>query len=460
MKEESRGKLTDRRAVRKATLLCAATYMISYMMRINFSAVIAEVVGQTGVDKSRLSLVVTGNVAAYGAGQLLAGWMGDRVSPKRLVFAGLMISAGMNILLPFCPDYILMTVVWSVSGLAQAFIWPPLVRILSGLFYEKDYNHACTVVNWGSPVASIIIYLLAPAAIFASGWKLVFFIAAALGIAQAFFWRKFCVEPDYRDQETWAEVEKDQEERVSDAGARRGENELKEEKNRKKGEADAGKSQNEKEPEKQTGSGRRKSGRQKGMGEILPLLTGILAAIILHGALRDGVTTWMPSYILEIYHLSSSTSILTGIFLPLLGIVGMRTALWLYEKLPGGNPLSSSAVIFGVGAGAAFLVTMLAGRNMFGSVVGFALLIGSMHGVDLILISVLPPFFRSYGKISTMSGLLNSFTYAGSAIATYGTAALSERAGWQTTVFVWFLVAAAGTVICAVCAPGWRRKMQ
>lgn len=418
MKEESRGKLTDRREVRKATLLCAATYMISYMMRINFSAVIAEVVGQTGVDKSRLSLVVTGNVAAYGAGQLLAGWMGDRVSPKRLVFAGLMISAGMNILLPFCPDYILMTVVWSVSGLAQAFIWPPLVRILSGLFYEKDYNHACTVVNWGSPVASIIIYLLAPAAIIVSGWKPVFFIAASLGIGMAFFWLKFCVEPDYGAQETGLEE--------SDAGARE--------------------------------TGRREP--RHAIREILPLLVGILAAIVLHGALRDGVTTWMPSYILETYHMSTSVSILTGICLPILGIVGMWAALWLYERLPGKNALFCSAVIFGTGAGAAMLIMVLSGRSIACSIIGFALLIGCMHGVDLILISVLPPFFRKYGKISTMSGLLNAFTYVGSAVATYGIAFLVERTGWQTTTFVWLLTAAAGTVLCGICAPGWRRKMH
>lgn len=430
MKEESRGKLTDRRAVRKATLLCAATYMISYMMRINFSAVIAEVVGQTGVDKSRLSLVVTGNVAAYGAGQLLAGWMGDRVSPKRLVFAGLMISAGMNILLPFCPDYILMTVVWSVSGLAQAFIWPPLVRILSGLFYEKDYNHACTVVNWGSPVASIIIYLLAPAAIIMSGWKPVFFIAASLGIGMAFFWLKFCVEPDYGTQETGLEE--------SDGGAK-----------------EAGLEESDTRAQ-ETSRGE----PQHAIREILPLLAGILAAIVLHGALRDGVTTWMPSYILETYRMSTSVSILTGICLPILGIVGMWAALWLYERLPGKNALFCSAVIFGTGAGAAMLIMVLSGRSIACSIIGFALLIGCMHGVDLILISVLPPFFRKYGKISTMSGLLNAFTYVGSAVATYGIAFLVERTGWQVTAFVWFLTAAAGTVLCGICAPGWRRKMH
>lgn len=106
------------------------------------------------------------------------------------------------------------------------------------------------------------------------------------------------------------------------------------------------------------------------------------------------------------------------------------------------------------------LIMVLSGRSIACSIIGFALLIGCMHGVDLILISVLPPFFRKYGKISTMSGLLNAFTYVGSAVATYGIAFLVERTGWQVTTFVWFLTAAAGTVLCGICAPGWRRKMH
>ena len=44
----------------------------------------------------------------------------------------------------------------------------------------------------------------------------------------------------------------------------------------------------------------------------------------------------------------------------------------------------------------------------------------------------------------------------GSALSTYGIALLSEQAGWQATAFVWFAIAAAGCVICAVCAKIWK----
>ena len=67
-----------------------------------------------------------------------------------------------------------------------------------------------------------------------------------------------------------------------------------------------------------------------------------------------------------------------------------------------------------------------------------------------------PTILAGNGKVSAVSGLLNSFTYVGSAISTYGIALLSEGAGWQVTALVWFAIAALGAVICAVCSRIWK----
>ena len=39
-----------------------------------------------------------------------------------------------------------------------------------------------------------------------------------------------------------------------------------------------------------------------------------------------------------------------------------------------------------------------------------------------------------------------------SAASTYGIAVLSERFGWNLVVLIWLILAAAGTLLCAVCA--------
>ena len=166
---------------------------------------------------------------------------------------------------------------------------------------------------------------------------------------------------------------------------------------------------------------------------LSPLLLCIMLTIVLQGMLRDGVTTWMPSYISETYHLSHAAAILTGVLLPLFGLLCIQSA-------------STLALFCSTGKNAAF------------SVFFSALLTGCMHGVNLIQVCMIPPFFKKQGNVSTVSGVLNSCTYIGSATSTYGIAVLSDRIGWSSTLLIWVLLTFAGTLICIACARPWRKK--
>ena len=56
--------------------------------------------------------------------------------------------------------------------------------------------------------------------------------------------------------------------------------------------------------------------------------------------------------------------------------------------------------------------------------------------------------FKKYGKISFMSGLLNSLTYVGSSISVYAIAIFSEHSGWSATLLMWSGIAFVGMAIC------------
>ena len=73
------------------------------------------------------------------------------------------------------------------------------------------------------------------------------------------------------------------------------------------------------------------------------------------------------------------------------------------------------------------------------------------------LITHVPKRFKKYGGISTISGLINSCTYIGAAISTYGIALLSESVGWRGTIGVWFIIATLGAACCFVAAAPWKR---
>ena len=397
-------KLTDKRKINGVVFLFTMTYMVSYMTRINLGAVITAIVEDTGMTKTMLSAAVTGSAITYGVGQVISGWIGDRVSPKKLVFLGIMVSVLMNTLLIFCRDHIQMTAVWCVNGLAQAFLWPPLVKLMVALFDTYEYQRATTMVSWGSSFGTIIIYLLSPAVIMVSGWRMLFVITASAGAVMALCWLKFCKEPSF---------ERPSRKPVYTPGQK----------------------------------------REKGM--FTPLLIAIMVAIMLQGALRDGVTTWMPSFISETFSFGSEIAILSGVCLPVFSIFSFRAALWIYERKPG-NPVRCAGWIFAVGAAAALLLTFVCKGSPIASIGCMALLTGCMHGVNLLLICMVPPFVQRNGNVSTVSGVLNSCTYVGSALSTYGIALLSESAGWQVTAFVWFGIAALGAVICVICSRVWK----
>lgn len=381
--------------------------MVSYITRINYGTIISEMQRETEIPKSLLSMALTGSFVTYGAGQVISGVLGDRISPKRLVSYGFITTIMMNLLIPLCCSPYQMLAVWCVNGFAQSFMWPPLVRIMAELLSEEDYKNTVTKVCWGSSVGTMLLYLVSPLVISVLNWRWVFVFSAASGVLMLLVWNRYSYDVENKKQGTAAgNVQKDK------------------------------------------------------IGLLLnPMMIGIMAAIILQGMLRDGVTTWMPSYISETYHLSNVVSILTGVILPVFGIVCNQIATTLYVKR-WKNPVTCAGMLFMAGGIAALALFGITGKSAAVSVLFSALLTGCMHGVNLLLIAMIPRFFKKYGNISTVSGVLNSCTYIGSAVSTYGIAVLSESIGWHDTVFLWFLIAAAGTIICLCCIRPWKRKFM
>ena len=85
----------SRRNIRLLILLSAAVYFSSYLTRLNYSAVLVEMIASEHYTRSAASAALTGLFITYGAGQLLSGYLGDRTKPQLLIFAGLLVSAAM-----------------------------------------------------------------------------------------------------------------------------------------------------------------------------------------------------------------------------------------------------------------------------------------------------------------------------------------------------------------------------
>jgi OPA family glycerol-3-phosphate transporter-like MFS transporter len=99
----------------------------------------------------------------------------------------------------------------------------------------------------------------------------------------------------------------------------------------------------------------------------------------------------------------------------------------------------------------------LLSSSLIASVIVLSLITAAMHGVNLLLISRVPLYYAKYGKISTVSGVLNAFTYIGSAASTYGVAVFSEKYGWYFTVGSWAVITLIGCLVCLINIRKWKK---
>jgi OPA family glycerol-3-phosphate transporter-like MFS transporter len=179
--------------------------------------------------------------------------------------------------------------------------------------------------------------------------------------------------------------------------------------------------------------------------------------------LRDGVTNWMPSFLLETFGLSEENSIVSTVILAIFTMISY-SAFSALQKRFFKNEVSCAAAIF---AGSAIVCAILFVVNTFApqaalvpSLILMALTVAAMHGINLMLISIVPRRFAVFGKVSTYSGILNASTYVGAAISTYGFAALAETFDWNFTILTWVAIALVGAALCFFAARIWQKHLD
>ena len=390
-------------AARKMIFLFAAIYFTSYITRINYATVLIEIVQQEGFAKTQAAAALTASAVTYAAGQLISGYLGDKVRPALLILGGLGCASAVNLFMPFCRTAGQMAALWGVNGFAQAMIWPPMVKLMTDLFDEDTYRRACVRVSWGSAIATICVYLAVPLILRIAGWHWVFFSAAALGSC-------VCI--------AWAVLSRHM---------------------------DGGQKAVQKIKPRWESADRR---------QIAVVLAFVMPAVILQGFLRDGISSWLPTLVAESFSLSSAASILSGVVLPVFTMLCLQAAAYGSRKLIQNEMLGSAA--FFISASAALAALLFSGSAAV-SVLAAAAAQGVMHGVNYFLICLVPAYFSKYRCTALVSGALNCCTYIGSAVSAWGTAAISQSSGWSAVAVSWLAAALAGGVLCFWGSGLWMR---
>lgn len=386
-------------------IILSIVYFASYITRINFAAIISSVIKDTGYLKSDLSIILVVLFITYGFGQIINGVLGDKVNPKKVISIGMILACVINLIFPlFSNSITIMSVLWGINGFAQAMLWPPIVRIMVSNLDEKQYNETTSKVIKSSSLGTIFVYLISPLMISLFNWQSVFILCAILGVISFIIWFTYQKRIEINNEKN---ISKENSKFILPRQA------------------------------------------------IFPLIF-ICIAIILQGMLRDGITSWMPSYLIDVFNIKEELSILITLSQAILTLIALEVFSYLYKKYFN-NEVSCALFIFTLISLIILILLFTYDYNALISTILMALIIGSVHGINLMLVCHVPKRFKKYGNISTISGIINSFTYLGSAISTYGIALLVENNGWNLTILVWLIISILGLLSCFIAYKRWNK---
>lgn len=406
----------EKRAVKWQThliLVCWITYVCAYLGRLNYTAAMADMVAQGVVSKVQAGTIATGYFITYGGGQLFSGILGDRCSPRRLVCTGLIGSALCNVCMACRVPFFAMLAAWVCNGALQSLVWAPLVKLLSRYLPPERCASACIHLATTTAAGTLMAYGLGALCVSVWNWQMVFWISAVLVTLGAGYWMSATAPLAHRPAQP--------KESMPAAGAAQGQ------------------------PYDDTSL--RKTLWPSG-------LVYVLAAVMIQGVLKDGVATWVPTYLTETFGFGASVSILASTALPVVNVFGVYLANSAHRRYLH-DELSTSAVAFFCAVGALGMLLCWGLRMASLAVAALALCTTAMLGVNAMLISLLPLYFAKRGKVATVTGMMNAMAYVGSAVSSYGIGALSTACGWTATVCLWEILAVLGGVLSLVARRPW-----
>lgn len=404
-------KLKNKENYEKIFYAAWGCYIFTYPGRFGFGAAIAAISLADGYTSAQLGLVASALFFSYGIGQLFGGFIGDRVNPSALVSVGFFGCAGANLIMALSGSLGMMMAAWIVNGLFCSFIWAPLVRMLTLVLPAELQNKAMLNMQYCTAIGTVATFLLVALITALCPWRVTFFIIAAMVFGAGLVWTitlRRC-RPEGASSPSAPQRAAVREPAKIDA----------------------------------------KDAFLKSGFVLILLLT------LYMGFLKDGIQTWVPKAVTDIFGTTPALSVFMSAVLPLINTIGV-SAVKLMQRWKKNDDLLYCVVLFG-GAGLILaLVAVFLDVSALLTVGLFSLASACVFGVSTALTYLLPVKFARYGRSSTVAGLSNAFTYLGSAFSGVGIGLLAEKS-WSLVCLLLCGLCAVGVLMAAAIRPLWNR---
>lgn len=391
---------------RRLIFLCWLAYTTAYLGRLNFSACLVEIVSSLHTTRAAAGLVASYFFFAYGGGQLVNGILSKRYNPRFAVALALLASAGLNLAMPITGHIGAMKLLWLANGLAQSVLWSTLIHTLGRCLPDAMLKRAVFVMSTTVAVGTAAAYGMSALCVYGAAWQWAFYAAAiCLAVVAAVWFRCFA------SAENGCAAEKTREDALRA------------------------------EPSAPDAPKRRLR------GTLLAELCVLLLIAVFTNFIKDGLTTWTPNILYELYDFPKATSIVLTLALPLLAISGAFFAVRLNRRL--GNHVSLCGAFFAAAlAGVAALLVCLRLGVWATTLCGFAVTVCAVSAVNNVLTSMVPLARRDVADAGLLAGLINAFCYVGSTLSSVMLGSLADSRGWNGVFLLLLALTGLAVLVC------------
>lgn len=382
-------------------ILTLIAYTIAYICRLNLTATMPIMIENHvfGCDTiTKLGLITSIYFVCYGVGQLFSGILSDFLHSILMLFLGLIGSSLCNISLYFWHTSSFFLVVWGLNGIFQSMIWTPILKIFVTYYTPNEQVRYLTHISIAMPLGTLLGYFVSLLILEKYSWEKVFLICGLqntiitiLIILLIFIYSKKLKKNDAEQSIKHVKM---------------------------------------------------KIAFKK---IFFSSFFFLLIPIAIHGALKDGMTSWTPSFLKSNFSITTRFSLLLTMIIPLFNMFGAYLARMVYHKW---NNVYKSALCFFLAA-TIFLLFLFVfkEKNVYLSTLFIICITTFMYGANYLFISILPLFFTKYHLTGTASGILNSIAYLGTACSCFFLGYLIDDKGWNFVLLFWMLISLISCVI-------------
>ncbi|MCQ2437042.1 MAG: MFS transporter [Clostridia bacterium] len=376
---------------------CIIAYTSAYIGRLNLAQALPAIGAALSLSNTALGTLQTVFAVTYAAGQLIVGTLADKHRPDRFLHIGLLGTSICNLLFGLVSDYRLLLALWMLNGVSQSMLWTPIVKTVADRFEGAARARAAFIMSAVPIAGHLMAWLVSGTMVALFGWRFSFIIPAAVLLVALIASKVLVVTPESHK----AEITK----------------------------------------------------RQQSAMPIRTLLFGtglwaLLLCCIALGYVRDGITTWAPSVIVQTLSLGEGSQ-MVSLIIPVLNIFGWAISQACFKKLHGRARITETVFLL-MGAAVVLLMRLFGASNGLALPLLMGIACAVMYGSAPLLTAQAPLEYEPVRRVALVAGMIDCLIYCGSALAGVVNGWMSDVYGWNIVFVVWVGVLLIGALMAAI----------